>query len=264
MHHILSSKQRRSHVYNQIVLAMVCFDSITALVFIVSSAASPIKTEAGDPSRIFGAHGNASSCKAIGFLAQLGLTSTFYNVALCIYYKLVIVHSWRNARLEAVRVWLLVVPLALGFSLAFAGIPFYVTQIFGCYVPNYPIKDKWPVVGPFAILPICGSILAITGLTVSICWHVIINARRSRKWRFSSHEPETDPDQISGTFGQQSASLPGSSSVDVQALLIITCGTMVREASVRLNKRCFSPPFYIHLHFGSRGPSLSFRSRPVG
>ena len=69
---VLSSAERRSRVYTQLVFGMAMFDLITAVPWIIGSIAVPAYVDGGDPSGVLGAVGNDASCKAQGFFIELG------------------------------------------------------------------------------------------------------------------------------------------------------------------------------------------------
>ena len=172
-------------MYNQVVAAMFVFDAITGVAWMIGTSFTP-KTFDGDPTGIYGANGNNDTCKLLGFFTQLGVTSGLYSVSLAIYYKLVIVDGWRSSRLRKIRVWLHGIPLTVGFTLAFAGLPEYTLQIFGCYFVNYPLKYRWQDLTFFALVPSVVAITTITGLTIRIFLHVYWESKRSNKWRGSN------------------------------------------------------------------------------
>lgn len=78
---VLLNKTRRKNLYNQIVLAMSCFDFIFALACCFSRAPMP----ADDFSLlIYGSSGNQATCKAQGFFLQVrvGIRQMMYTLLL--------------------------------------------------------------------------------------------------------------------------------------------------------------------------------------
>eukprot|EP00540_Astrosyne_radiata_P007449 CAMPEP_0116852814 /NCGR_PEP_ID=MMETSP0418-20121206/17528_1 /TAXON_ID=1158023 /ORGANISM="Astrosyne radiata, Strain 13vi08-1A" /LENGTH=444 /DNA_ID=CAMNT_0004485071 /DNA_START=1434 /DNA_END=2768 /DNA_ORIENTATION=+ len=140
----------------------------------------------GEPSGAFGARGNEVTCKIGGFLVQLGLTSIFYNSSLCIYYYLVIVNSWSDSRLKKIRVWMHVFPLALGFGLAFVGIPWYGPQSYGCMLNNFPMRHVWLEIALLGYIPMILTILFLTGLTLRVYLYVSSTSKHANKWRIET------------------------------------------------------------------------------
>jgi len=57
------------------------------------------------PSGIYGAKGNQATCGAQGFFLQLGYTSALYNMALSVYYLLVIKRGVRESQLQKFRLF---------------------------------------------------------------------------------------------------------------------------------------------------------------
>lgn len=66
------------------------------------------------------------------------------NVALTVYFLLVVVHGFRETRLKKIRVWLFLPPLLLGSGLAFAVIPHVQESWLLCHADTYPLpKNLW-------------------------------------------------------------------------------------------------------------------------
>lgn len=84
------------------------------------------------------------------------------NISLGIYFLLVINYDWKEHRLKRVQIWLLSLPVLIGFALAFGGLPFYDWLPIVCQVLYFPLEDNLgPVLG-FVILPISLTILVLT------------------------------------------------------------------------------------------------------
>jgi len=73
---------------SQIMLGMSIFDVVGAFAWALSTAPIPMYNRYGDPTYVYGAIGNNTTCKLQGFMIQLSFTSIFYNIALSIYYLL--------------------------------------------------------------------------------------------------------------------------------------------------------------------------------
>jgi hypothetical protein len=73
---------------SQLMLGMSMFDVVGAFAWALTTAPIPTYNQYGDPTYVYGAIGNNTTCKLQGFMIQLSFTSVFYNVALSIYYLL--------------------------------------------------------------------------------------------------------------------------------------------------------------------------------
>jgi hypothetical protein len=76
---------------------------------------------------IYGGKGNDATCKAQGFLIQMGTIACFLGVSLSLYYNLTIKQGWSEAKMRRRRVvyFLLVPPIVIGMTFAGVGIPYY-------------------------------------------------------------------------------------------------------------------------------------------
>ena len=83
---------------------------------------------------LYGAQGNENTCVAQGFFIQVGSIACFLNVSLAIYYHLTIVNNWTDDKIKrtSLAYVLFIVPIFIGLSFAFAGIPFYDNTVVWC------------------------------------------------------------------------------------------------------------------------------------
>ena len=72
---------------------------------------------------------------------QLGITSIFFNISLCLYYTLVIVYGWRDHQLGKIKRQLFLAPVTVGVGLSLAGIPFYESVVYACHIAPPVRKD---------------------------------------------------------------------------------------------------------------------------
>ena len=173
-------------VYHGLLFAMAIFDFCTAAAWIFTTAPIPTVDEYED--YVYGIMGNEATCKAQAFFIQLGVTSVFYNAALCSYYWLVIVRGWTERRLQKRRILLLLhgPPLLVGFALAFGGLPVYSWVQYAChlwYILPWDGKQVRVRVYLLFIAPVAASILYITIVLGLIYWKVSRQSRQSRRWR---------------------------------------------------------------------------------
>jgi hypothetical protein len=108
----------------------------------------------------------------------------FLNVALTVYYLMVIVYGVREQRLKKARKYLFGTPLVVGFGLAFAVIPFTNVGWLVCQFNSYPLNDNLWKILVFGFIPILGSTVVILILLVMIYCKVRGQSQRARRWRF--------------------------------------------------------------------------------
>ena len=97
-----------------------------------------------------GYFGNQTSCIIQGFILEVAFSASVgYNLALALYYLLVVKHSWKPKRLDTIKYWLYVLPVCNGFVWAILGVSLnlihgpqgkYVEDI--CYVHQDRYADE--------------------------------------------------------------------------------------------------------------------------
>lgn len=113
------------------------------------------------------------------------------NVALTVYYLLVIVYGYREKRLKKARVWLFAPPLILGFGLSFAVIPFVDIGWSVCQFDVYPNDEYLWSLLLFGLVPILGALCMILALLLFIYCKVRSQMVRGQKWNMSRFKPVT-------------------------------------------------------------------------
>lgn len=209
-------KKRRGSTYHQLVGTASVFDMITSIVWMVGPAAvnanSPdTKLDSG----IYGANGNTATCRAQAYFYQLGteiiamrsdkltfrssnmltssfqrtgLTSVWINVSLTAYFMLVVVFGYRERLLKRKKLWLIGVPLGLGFALSFAAIPAAGLAFTHCqFFVDGPYKYF------FGIVPILGSTFSILLMLIIIYCTVRRQGQRQGRWGFNATEGGSSP-----------------------------------------------------------------------
>jgi hypothetical protein len=102
---------------------------------------------------------------------------------LSLYYTFVIVYNWKETRLKKIRKWMHVVPIVAGFSLAFAGIPYYRNAISMCCIAPPPIEEFWTKFLMFTAIPIA-FVIVFTTITMTLVYlKVRKDSRSSNRWR---------------------------------------------------------------------------------
>ena len=165
----LRDKQKRKKVIGELVIFLSAFDIVGSLGYAFTTFPTP------EENYIYGAKGNAGSCKAQGFFIQVGTISLYVNVSIAVYYHLVIQKSWREHHLRNSWVYyqLFVVPVVIGAIFAFAGIPFYDNAILWC---NNSQK-YW------SEIPVAVAIGIATILMLNLCYFVSKEEGASSRYR---------------------------------------------------------------------------------
>lgn len=182
---------------------MSLFDILSSIGWMLSSRANPID----DAWPIYGEQGNDATCKAQGFFIQLAMTSVLYNMSLTSYYFIAVVLGWRGRKLKATAPFLHALPLTVGLSLAFAGIPFYDTILGICYIPTPPQSLSWVPSTWIHIVPLFTAITFNCVLLLFIWLKVHQQVAITSTWRLpgSRHDdmsssqqdlPLQDPPQL--------------------------------------------------------------------
>jgi hypothetical protein len=185
---VARDKKRKKNIYNQLMLCMAFFDVIHSTAWALASFPNP----PDDLIPVYGEGGNDAICTFQGFLAQLGLTSIFFNLSLSAYYLMVISFGWRETRIKKVKWMLFTVPTVIGFSLAFGAMPFYGSFVFWCHIPAPPLGDQWWPTYFFFLGPAFFVMAVVTLVMGYICLSVRRIATASKKWRFSFRRNRQD------------------------------------------------------------------------
>jgi len=117
--HVLRNGKRSKRVYHRLLLSMSSMDLIFSMKEFMSTWVLP-----KDSSSTFGASGTAGTCTAAGFFGQgSGLTSILYNGALTLFFLLTIRFGWTESRVRKIEPAMHVIPIAIGWGTAIAGLP---------------------------------------------------------------------------------------------------------------------------------------------
>ena len=164
------SQAKRKKVMNQLLCGLSVFDILGALGYAFTTLPIPEDHQYGP---IYGAKGNEATCTAQGLFIQLGTISAYMNVSLAFYYYLVIKHSWDETRLKKIRWALFLFPLVVGFTFAFAGIPFYDSLNLWCN----NTASYWPDIGVAIAIGLATIVMTL------VCWDVYTKEKASAKWK---------------------------------------------------------------------------------
>ena len=172
-------KRRRGFTtYQQLVLGISVFDSISSLAYMLVGVMAPV--DAG----FYLSRGNDITCKAQAFMIQLGQTSMYYNLCLAVYFWLVICRNWKEYMLQKLLRWTHAGVIALGVGMAVGALP-YTGPGFGVcsMLPPPATGTFWPV-SLFFTLPICVVLLVLGATTLAICRKVYVQQRKAQRWMF--------------------------------------------------------------------------------
>eukprot|EP00980_Cylindrotheca_fusiformis_P031116 scaffold25830_cov162-Cylindrotheca_fusiformis.AAC.17 len=212
-----NNRNTRLTMLHQLVCGMSLFDVFSSIGNMFSTLPIPEYqyfelSSTSIPTGVYGARGNSGTCTAQGFFLQLGYTSAFYNLALSVYYVLVIKKGMRETQLQRLKYWFHVPTLLIGFGLAFAGIPYYENIFLVCHIPPAVEISRWGTSGVessltnaesnnlltiFSIVPI--SIVFIVGGVnmITIYLHVRKQDGAANRWRMghrlAQHSAEAPP-----------------------------------------------------------------------
>lgn len=183
IYNVLKRKRNEQTTQHHLLLCMSLIDCTSSIAWGLTTLPVPVTDENGDPTYVYGARGNDATCTAQGFFIQLGLTSPFYNLALAIYYMLVISYGWREEQINNNKVgcWLYIVPLVAGLSFAFGGIPFYDVDVIMCYISSNDHRRMLI----FLVIPLVVVIVLATAITIKIYLKVYFQERSAQRWRMT-------------------------------------------------------------------------------
>jgi hypothetical protein len=134
---IASDWQKKiSNVKYRFLLALSISDIVNSLVFLIWPIPMPSGTKG-----IWGAFGNVSTCQIQGFFMQMGVTGSFYNGALSLYFLLTLRYGLSNADIaKKYELWCHLVailwPLVTG--LVSASMQWYRVNAIGCFLGPGP------------------------------------------------------------------------------------------------------------------------------
>jgi hypothetical protein len=149
--------------------------------------------------------GNDRTCNLQGFFTQFGITSSFYNASLSVYFLLVIRYGWQDSRIKRLEPWLHALPLLWGFGTSIAGLS---VGIFGnanlwCWIsPQYNIYHWSFFYGPLWIM-----VVIVTITCMMIYGYVRKIDRRARKFRFEAHYNRGSSSKLSSSLQPDPISL---------------------------------------------------------
>jgi len=193
---VLRDKTRRSLCYHRLICGISLVDMSASLWLGLSTW--PIPRSSG----ALWAIGNATSCNIQGFFTQFGISSSFYNASLAIYFYLVVVQGWNEQRLQRIEWMLHTIPLLWALVSAVTGLFLGVfdNATLWCWVSAEKVSFRWiAFYGPLWL-----NILIVTCSCLAIFLHVRKLELRSQKYRPYSHQSSMQQRQHQGA-GETSA-----------------------------------------------------------
>lgn len=158
------------------MLGISGFDCISSTMYMLSEFFQP--REAGT----YLALGNAATCDAQAVLILIGQTSMYYNVALSMYYLLVICYNWKEHQFKRLHKWTHAILITVGLGMAFGAFPFVGPQVGICGLLEPPAAPSLLPVAFFVTAPIAIVLTTLTVNMVLICWKVYRQQRRAQRW----------------------------------------------------------------------------------
>ncbi|GFH54812.1 hypothetical protein CTEN210_11288 [Chaetoceros tenuissimus] len=142
-----------------------------------------------------GYFGNQTSCIIQGFILEVAFSASVgYNLALALYYLLVVKHSWKPKRLDTIKYWLYVLPVCNGFVWAILGVSLnlihgpqgkYVEDI--CYVhqDRYADEKDKKTFNNATIVWVCFATMYFVAIVCNIVCIIIVYRHVKRTERSS-------------------------------------------------------------------------------
>lgn len=129
------NEKNKSTPYHRLMLGMTTCDFLASTAWFFTTW--PIPKDTG----IYGAVGNQQVCAAQGFFAQVSLAAVMYTGSLAVYYVLVIVKNWTDARIAKIEPYLHAWSITWGLGTSFAGLAMNMFNPVGwdCWIGPMPM-----------------------------------------------------------------------------------------------------------------------------
>mmetsp|Transcript_6302 Transcript_6302/g.13148 ORF Transcript_6302/g.13148 Transcript_6302/m.13148 type:complete len:1008 (+) Transcript_6302:265-3288(+) len=184
---IAGHKKRRGKTFGQLMIFLSSFDLLASIAYSFTTLPTPAEDY------IYGARGNEATCTAQGFFISMGTIACYTNVSLAFYYLLMLKFGWSENKIQTkARLWFVIVPIVVGFTFAFAGIPFYDSILLWCTNTS----SYWPDI------PVAVAIALATVVMGAICYHVHGEEKASAKWRTKGSGGRKKPSMASAVAWQ--------------------------------------------------------------
>jgi G protein-coupled glucose receptor regulating Gpa2 len=225
---VMRDKNRRNKTYHRLLVGLSVVDMICAFWLALSTWPIPVE------SNVLWASGNDGTCTLQGFFTSFGVTSSFYNASISLYFLLVIRYGWKESQIKKIEPLLHIVPLFWGFGTSFAGLK---PGIFGnaylwCWIKKSSNVYRWA----FFYGPLWTMIFLVTAMSTMIYQYVHQLEKRTLKYKYNFYS-----EQSTGAFnGVKTASDQVSRSCSLQ--MDIKEGEIFSECEVeKENEQLYDP-----------------------
>jgi hypothetical protein len=165
---VLRDPERRSLCYHRLVLGISLVDLSAS--FWLAMSTWPIPSESNSSGGTLWSVGTETTCRVQGFFTQFGISSSFYNASLAIYFWLVVVRGWKEAQLRQIEWMLHTVPILWALISAVTGLilDVYGNALLWCWVSSEYETFRWAAFYG----PLWGNILIVTMSCAAIYTYV--------------------------------------------------------------------------------------------
>jgi hypothetical protein len=177
---VLRDKKRRAKIYHRLLLG-IAISNMSAS-FWLGLSTWPMPADSG----ILWASGSSATCNLQGTMVQFGISSTFYNASLALYFMLVVVYNWKEHRIRKSRIeyFLHGVPIAFASATSFTGLAlgYYGSAQFWCWITSDHERFRMAAFHG----PLWAMVALITMSSVKIFLHVRNIERSAQRHRFAA------------------------------------------------------------------------------
>jgi hypothetical protein len=155
---VIRDKNRRNKAYHRLLLGISIVDMSSG--FWLGLSTWPIPAE----STVLWSVGNDRTCTLQGFFTNFGITSSFYNASLTLYFLLVVRYGWKEHEIRKIEPYLHAIPLLWGFGTSFAGLGLgtFGNAILWCWIERTYSIYRWTFVyGPLWTMIVLVSFMSI-------------------------------------------------------------------------------------------------------
>jgi hypothetical protein len=256
VHSVLTDAKRRIATKDRLITAMSVFDITFSMTYIVGPWAFPRYLD-----NVRGAYGTDRTCAAEGFFNYLGLSVVSYNIAMAIYFVLVVKYERTERQMKQVEPFFLALPIgysALGAVLTVATGSIHAKGLLCMVAPNpteceegdtscldYLSGTTFYLVLFFNVLPIFIAILL--GAAAMVTLYCSVRQVEARMARYAGG---------SQLLASKAVGIQGA--LFMLALLITWIPALIHNLVISLGKR---PNFVAHLIGAATNPLQGKRDR---
>lgn len=195
---VVRDRRKLRLTYHRLLLG-ISFTDISSS-FWLGLSTWPIPEE----SNVWGAAGNEQTCSLQGFFTQFGISSSFYNASLSIYFLLVIRYGWKEARVKRIEPFLHFIPLVWALTTAITALCLRIlgNAMLWCWISPQYDSYRW---GLF-YAPLWTMILVVSVNCIMIYMYVRQLENSTKKYRFESPPQDARQKGISSACSNESLS----------------------------------------------------------